>query len=156
MTLYPRIEQNGLLNTTHYLGLFLSALAAATLLPAQSEALLVGLLLQEPTAIWLLLACASTGNVLGSLLNWLLGRYLLHFRERRWFPLGERQLQSAESAYRRYGHWSLLLSWLPIIGDPLTVIAGVLREPLWRFLLLVSLAKTGRYLLLIGLAMGWR
>ena len=55
----------------------------------------------------------------------------------------------------RYGRWTLLLSWVPIIGDPLTLVAGVMREPLWSFLLIVSLAKTGRYLMVMALTLGW-
>lgn len=135
--------------------LFISAFGAATLLPLQSEALLVALLLDRPQALWLLLTVASLGNILGSLVNWWLGRYLLHLRDRRWFPLNPAQLLRAQKWYGRYGHWSLLLSWMPIIGDPLTLIAGTLREPLWRFLLLVTLAKAGRYLLLCALTLGW-
>lgn len=137
------------------LGLFISAFAAATILPLQSEALLVGLLLHDGQALWVLLSIASTGNVLGSMLNWVLGRYLAKFQDRCWFPASSAQLQKAEKSYQRYGHWSLLLSWVPIIGDPLTVIAGVLHEPFWRFTLLVSVAKTGRYLVLAGLTLGW-
>lgn len=144
-----------MLELTHYLGLFFSAFAAATLLPLQSEAVLVGLLLSDQQAVWILLAIASTGNVLGSMVNWMLGRYLLRFRDRRWFPVSDKQLQKAESSYRRYGHWSLLLSWLPIVGDPLTVMAGVLREPLWRFMLLVGVAKISRYMVLAALTLGW-
>jgi membrane protein YqaA with SNARE-associated domain len=136
-----------------YLGLFLAAFAAATLIPAQSEAVLVGLLLGGSFSPWALLAVATLGNVLGSLVNWLLGRYVEHFSQRRWFPVNDRQLARAQLAYHRYGRWSLLLSWVPIIGDPLTVVAGVLREPLWSFLLLVTLAKGGRYLLLAWLTL---
>lgn len=144
-----------MLEVSAYLGLFVSAFAAATILPLQSEALLVGLLLHDRQALWLLLAIASAGNILGSMLNWLLGRYLVKFQDRRWFPASPAQLQKAEKSYRRYGYWSLLLSWAPIIGDPLTVIAGALHEPFWRFTLLVSAAKTGRYLILAGLTLGW-
>lgn len=144
-----------MLEISHYLGLFISAFVAATLLPLQSEAVLVGLLMNEREAVWFLLAIASAGNILGSMVNWLLGRYLLHFRQKRWFPVSDAQLQRAELSYGRYGHWSLLLSWMPIVGDPLTVIAGVLREPFWRFTLLVSIAKTGRYLVLVALTLGW-
>ena len=135
-----------------YLGLFFAALLAATLLPAQSEALLVVLLLDGHPA-WALLLAASCGNVLGSLLNWCLGRGIARFGGRRWFPLSAKALERAGQRYRRWGHWSLLLSWVPVIGDPLTVVAGGMREPLWRFLLLVGLAKSGRYLVLAWLVL---
>ena len=138
-----------------YPGLFLAAFGAASLLPLQSEALLVGLLLAEAHPVAALLAVATAGNVLGSLLNWWLGRYLEHFRERRWFPASAAQLERASRWYRRYGCWSLLFSWLPVVGDPLTLEAGVLRESLWVFLLLVTLAKGLRYLALAALTLGW-
>lgn len=138
-----------------YAGLFFSALVAATLLPMQSEAVLVGLLLTERYPVAALLLVATLGNVLGSVLNWLLGRYIERLRHKRWFPVSEARLDQAQRAYGRFGRWSLLLSWAPVIGDPLTVMAGVLREPFWRFLLLVSLAKAGRYLLLTALTLGW-
>jgi len=137
-----------------YSGLFLAAFVAATLLPAQSEAVLVGLLLAE-YAPGLVLLVATVGNVLGSVVNWGLGRGIERFRGRRWFPVGEAALERARATYRRYGRWSLLLSWVPIVGDPLTVVAGVLREPLASFLLLVTLAKAGRYLVLAAVALSW-
>lgn len=136
-----------------YLGLFLAALLAATFLPAQSEALVVGLLLNDH-APWLVLTVASVGNVAGSVLNWLLGRGIEQFRYRRWFPASPTALARAESWYRRYGKWSLLLAWLPIVGDPLTVIAGVLREPLPIFLVLVTIGKVGRYLVIAAATLG--
>lgn len=134
-----------------YFGLFL----AATLLPMQSEAVLAGLLLTNRYAAWTLLAVATTGNVLGSAVNWLLGRSIEHYRDKRWFPVSEDKLEKAQQAYHRFGRWSLLLSWLPIIGDPLTLVAGVLREPFWSFLLIVALAKATGYLLLTALTLGW-
>src|SRR5690554_4202653 len=142
-----------MLSFSGYLGLFFAAFGAATLLPMQSEAVLVGLLLSEHYVVWALLLVASAGNVLGSMVNWLFGRYIEHYRHKRWFPVSEQQLQKAQNSYQKYGRWSLLLSWVPIIGDPLTVAAGVMREPLWRFLLLVTLAKAGRYLVLIALVL---
>ena len=130
-----------------YAGLFLASLAAATILPMQSEAALVGLLLADYSP-GLLLAAASVGNVLGSVVNWVLGRCIERFRVRSWFPVSEVRMDRAQRWYRRYGKWSLLLSWVPIIGDPLTVVAGVLRESFPVFLLLVAVAKIGRYVVL--------
>ena len=144
-----------MLDLSVYLGLFISAFAAASLLPLQSETVLVGLLLNGSQPVALLLAVASLGNVLGSVLNAALGRGLERFHGRRWFPVSERQLERAKSRYRRYGRWSLLLSWMPLIGDPLTLVAGVMREPWWSFLLLVTVAKAGRYLVLAALTLGW-
>ena len=131
-----------------YAGLFLAAFVAATILPMQSEAALAGLLLADLHPTWALIAVASIGNVLGSVVNWLLGRGIERFRDRRWFPVSAVALDRARGWYRRYGKWSLLMSWAPIIGDPLTVVAGVLREPFPIFLLLVTIAKVGRYLVL--------
>ena len=138
-----------------YAGLFLSALVAATLLPMQSEAVLVGLLLGGGHSVALLLLVATLGNVLGSVINWGLGRYVTRFRDRRWFPATAAQMARAEGWYRRYGRWSLLGAWLPVVGDPLTVVAGVLREPFWVFLALVTVAKGGRYLVLAAGVLAW-
>jgi len=138
-----------------YLGLFLAAFGAASILPMQSEAVLVAMLLSDRYVAATLLTVATLGNVLGSALNWLLGRSLERFRHKRWFPVSTDKLEKAQRFYLRYGRWSLLLSWVPIIGDPLTVIAGVMREPLWRFLLIVTLAKGMRYLLLAAVTLGW-
>jgi membrane protein YqaA with SNARE-associated domain len=132
-----------------YAGLFLIALAAATVLPLQSEAALVGLLLADYSP-GLLLVVASTGNVLGSTINWMLGRAIDRFGSRRWFPASAAMMDRAQLWYRRYGRWSLLLSWVPLIGDPITVVAGVLGERLAVFLVLVTIAKVGRYLALIA------
>jgi membrane protein YqaA with SNARE-associated domain len=131
-----------------YLGLFVLALLAATLLPMQSEAGLVALLLTDSYSITGLLLAAIAGNTLGSCINWWLGRSLNRFQTKRWFPVSPAQLLRAQRWYQRYGRWSLLLSWLPIVGDPLTLVAGVMREPLPSFLLLVLVAKSARYLLL--------
>ncbi len=141
--------------TAGYLGLFLAAFGAATLLPLQSEAVLVGLLVSDRYWLWGLLAVATLGNVLGSLVNWWLGRGLERFQDRRWFPVSPKPMDRARVHYQRYGHWSLLLSWLPVIGDPLTLIAGVMREPLGRFLFIVTLAKGARYGVLAMLTLGW-
>lgn len=136
-------------------GLFIAAFVAATLLPMQSEAALVAALLAGAWPPWLLVAVAGLGNVLGSLVNWGLGRGIDRFRDRAWFPVSPAALDRAGAWYRRFGKWSLLGSWLPIVGDPLTVVAGVLREPLPIFLALVTIAKLGRYLVLAAVTLAW-
>ncbi|MPL79666.1 Inner membrane protein YqaA [bioreactor metagenome] len=135
-------------------GVFAIAFVAATILPAQSEAALVGLLVLGKQPPVLLVIVATIGNVLGSVTNWLLGRWVEHYRHRRWFPVSEQALDRATGWYRRWGRWSLLLSWAPIGGDALTVAAGVLREPFWSFLLLVTIAKAGRYMVLTVITLG--
>jgi membrane protein YqaA with SNARE-associated domain len=129
-----------------YLLLFMSAFGAATLLPLQSEAVLLGLFWQEQHPAVLLILVASAGNILGSCVNWYLGIRIEHYKDKPWFPVSEQQLLKAQRLYQKYGYWSLLLSWVPIIGDPLTLIAGLLKENFARFVLIVSMAKTGRYL----------
>ncbi len=133
-------------------GLFFAAFLAATLIPAQSEAVLVGLYLAGSHSVLALILTASLGNVLGSVVNWIMGRFLLRYQDRRWFPVSPETLIKASGWYQRWGYWSLFGSWLPIIGDPLTLAAGVMKEPLWRFLTIVTLAKTGRYIALIWAA----
>ena len=137
-----------------YLGLFAAAFVAATLLPAQSELLLGGMIASGDYSVPLLILVATAGNILGSTANWVLGRYFYHLRERRWFPIKKARLEKAERWYHKYGRWSLLLSWTPIIGDPLTLLAGILREPISSFLVIVAIAKLGRYLAVAGAALG--
>ena len=125
--------------------LFISAFGAATLLPLQSEAVLLGTFVQGKYAALTLIAIASLGNILGSCVNWWLGLKIERYKNKTWFPVSEAKMLHAQGIYQKYGYWSLLLSWTPIIGDPITLIAGLLKENFWRFLLLVSVAKTGRY-----------
>lgn len=136
-----------------YGALFLAAFLAATILPAQSEMGLAFLVNQAPEAVILLVAIASAGNILGALVNWYIGRFANHWRDRRWFPISASQLDKATIWYQRYGKYSLLASWVPIIGDPITLAAGLLRTPFFPFLILVSIAKTARYLIIAWLAL---
>lgn len=136
-----------------YAGLFLTAFLAATLLPAQSEAALA-LAVAGGYPVVAVVTVASVGNVLGSVVNWLLGRFVTRFRDRPWFPVSAGSLARAEAWYRRFGRWSLLMAWVPVIGDPLTVVAGILREPLPVFLLLVGIAKVGRYAIVAAAVQG--
>lgn len=132
-----------------YLGLFASAFLAATLLPAYSEVLFAALLRvgHDPLALW---AWATAGNTLGSAVNWVLGRYLLHFEGRRWFPFRRDRLGAAQRWFQRYGVWSLLFAWLPVGGDALTFIAGMMRVNFSVFFLLTLVGKGTRYAILLG------
>ncbi len=137
-----------------YLGLFVSAFLAPTLLPLPSEPAVAAALLagHDVAAV---LAVASVANVLGSCVNYVLGRLVERLRRRRWFPVRPDMMARAQGWYGRFGYWSLLLSWAPVVGDPLTLVAGVMREPAWRFLLLVTAAKVGRYLVLAAVVLKW-
>lgn len=130
--------------------LFLSAFLAATLLPFYSEVVLVTLLLDGYSVFPLWLA-ATSGNTLGAAVNWAMGRYLLHFRDKRWFPFKTESLYRAQGWFQKYGQWTLLLSWLPVGGDALTFLAGVMRVRFFWFLLLCALGKGARYAVVIWL-----
>lgn len=131
------------------LALAMSAFTSATILPGTSEALLVALALGEAASLPALFVVATTANVAGSCVNWLLGRQIDRFRNRSWFPVTPERLEQAREWYARYGVWSLLLSWMPVVGDPITVAAGALRTPFFIFLLLVIVAKAARYALVL-------
>ncbi|SDU12721.1 YqaA family protein [Stappia sp. ES.058] len=125
--------------------LFLGAFLAATLLPFSSEVMLIAALAAGDFPPSVVVATATAGNILGSALNWLVGRFLLSWQEHRWFPFTPAQIESASVRFSRYGSWSLLFAFLPVVGDPLTFAAGLLKVPFWRFLILVSIGKTARY-----------
>ncbi|MFO8047024.1 MAG: YqaA family protein [Halomonas sp.] len=136
------------------LSLFAVALVSATLLPGGSEVWLARLwCLGEPALM--LWAVATAGNTLGSLINVWMGRYARRFQDRRWFPASPAGLARAERWYLRFGEWSLLASWAPVVGDPLTVLAGIFRLPWWRAVLLITLAKATRYAVVLLLAQQW-
>ena len=137
------------------IGLFWAAFLSATLLPGGSELVLVTLLVAEPAKLWVLLLVATLGNTLGSGVNWACGRFLMHFSERSWFPASAGQVERAERHFKRWGLPALLLAWLPVVGDALTVIAGVLRVNLPTFFLLVGFGKLLRYGFVAWAALSW-
>jgi membrane protein YqaA with SNARE-associated domain len=130
-------------------GLFAAAFVAATVLPFQSELIFAGLQITGTAPAWQLVVVASLGNTLGTYVNYWLGARLEHAGAHRWLRIPDTQFARAEAWWNRWGLWSLLLSWLPVL-DLTTVLAGAMRTPLWQFTLLVAVAKTGRY---VGLAM---
>ncbi len=131
-----------------YLTMFSSAFLAATVVPFASEITLIAALAAGGAVHWLL-AVATLGNTLGALVNWALGRLMERFRDRRWFPVDAKQLERAQAWFRRYGVWSLLLAWAPLIGEPLTVVAGAMRVHVVPFLVLVAAGKAVRYAVLV-------
>lgn len=130
-----------------YFGLFVAAFLAATILPLSSEVVLSGLLLGgfNPMA---LVCFATIGNVLGSVTNYALGYWASLSVIKRWLKLSEDEFIQAEQRFKKYGLLSLLFAWVPIIGDPLTVIAGVLRIRLLWFVMLVTIGKLLRYIVI--------
>lgn len=136
---------------TELISLFTVSFLAATILPAQSEIVLVAMNKLGETDALILVLVATIGNVLGSIVNWFLGRYLIHFKDRKWFPVKEKSLRHAENFYNRWGVWSLLLAWVPFIGDPLTLVAGIFHTNIWLFVLLVTIGKASRYIAVVFL-----
>ena len=130
-----------------YLTVFSSALLAATIVPFASEIALTGALAAGGAVHWLVLV-ATLGNTLGAVVNWAIGRFIERFRDRRWFPANREQLERAQAWFKRYGVWSLLFAWLPVVGEPLTVVAGAMRVHIAPFLILVAIGKGLRYVVL--------
>ena len=131
--------------------LFIISLLAATILPLSSEIVLTTMLLTNLFEKNILLIIASSGNILGSIFNWYLGKKITIFQDRKWFPVSPEQLNKSQKYFQKYGLWSLLLAWVPVIGDPLTLLAGVLKVRFSIFFILVSISKISRYIFIIYL-----
>ena len=131
-----------------YLSLFAISFFAATILPLSSELMLASLIVTFNYDSLLLLVVASFGNVLGSVFNWALGLYSRNLITKKWFPFKGRQIKSSSKWFDKFGKWSLLFAWVPIIGDPLTLVAGLFRVKFLEFLILVSIGKFSRYFLI--------
>ncbi len=129
-----------------YSSLFISSFLSSTIFPGYSEITLTTLILLEKYSQSLLIFFASFGNTLGSVINWYLGFYITKFVNKSWFPFKKKQLDKASLWYLKYGKWSLFFSWVPIIGDPLTIVAGIFRVPLVIFITIVSISKVLRYI----------
>tara|TARA_Y100001954_G_C15559116_1_gene477719 strand:+ start:179 stop:616 length:438 start_codon:yes stop_codon:yes gene_type:complete len=129
-----------------YVSLFISSFLSSTILPGHSEITLTTFILLKKYSQFLLIFFASLGNILGSIINWYLGFYITKFINKSWFPFTKEQLNKVSLWYLKYGKWSLLFSWVPFIGDPLTIVAGMFRVPLVIFIIIVSISKILRYI----------
>ena len=137
-----------------YLSLFAISFLAATILPFSSELTLAGLIATSNYDNLLLLIVASFGNVLGSVVNWVVGFYSRNLTTKKWFPFKETQIERSSKWFRKFGKWSLLFAcfqWVPIIGDPLTLVTGLLRVRFLDFIILVAIGKVSRYLIVFYL-----
>ena len=134
-----------------YLSLFAISFLAATILPFSSELTLAGLIATSDYDNLLLLTVASFGNVLGSVVNWALGSYSRNLTTKKWFPFKETQIERSSKWFRKFGKWSLLFAWVPVVGDPLTLVAGILRVKFIDFIILVAIGKVSRYLIVFYL-----
>ena len=134
-----------------YLSLFSISFLAATVLPFSSELTLAGLISTSNYDNLLLLVVASFGNVLGSVFNWSLGFYSRNLSTKKWFPFKKTQIERSSKWFSKFGKWSLLFAWLPIVGDPLTFVAGLLRVRFLDFIILVAIGKVSRYLIIFYL-----
>ena len=142
-----------LIDLSVYAGLFGAAFLAATLLPAQSELVLSGLVVAGEHPLWVLILVASIGNTLGAAVNWYIGYHGTRLLKNSRFSISPEKMHRANRWYRKYGRWSLLMSWAPIIGDPLTLIAGVLKEPFRSAMSIILVAKTARYVIVAIIAL---
>ena len=120
----------------------------ATIVPFGSEVYFATLLSLGKYNNFLLLVSASVGNVLGSVFNWICGYYINYFIKKSWFPIKQDKIKKGTDLFNKYGKWSLLLSWVPFVGDPITFVAGTLRFSFIPFIILVSIGKVGRYLVI--------
>ena len=134
-----------------YLSLFFISFLAATILPFSSELTLAGLISTSNYDNLSLLVFASFGNVLGSVFNWGLGFYARNLTIKKWFPFKETQIERSSKWFSKFGKWSLLFAWVPIVGDPLTFVAGLLRVRFLDFIILVAIGKVSRYLIIFYL-----
>ena len=134
-----------------YLSLFIISFLAATILPFSSELTLAGLMATSSYDNLLLLVVASLGNILGSVVNWILGFYSRNLSTKKWFPFKNKQIEKSSKWFNKFGRWSLLFAWVPIIGDPLTLAAGLFRVKFIEFLILVTIGKVSRYLVIFYL-----
>ena len=134
-----------------YFSLLLISFLAATVLPLSSELVLVSQLKTNEHNSFMLIATASLGNISGSIFNWLLGFYLFKYIKKKWFPFKENQINAASKRFSKFGVWSLLFAWLPIVGDPLTFVAGILKINFLLFIALVTIGKITRYFFVYAL-----
>ena len=127
--------------------LFCVSFLAATVLPIASEWLLAALVV-HPVDMTAAVAVATAGNTLGAVTTWAVGYWGGLWIMQRWLRISETDRMRAENWYTRWGSWSLLLAWAPVVGDPLCLVAGMFNVPLIRFIPLVAAGKAGRYLVI--------
>jgi membrane protein YqaA with SNARE-associated domain len=130
---------------------FVVSLVSATLLPMGSEVAVLGLVTLHPALFWPAIAVATVGNTLGGLISWAMG--LLSNKVAQRYQHSKQHLR-ALAWLERIGPKACLLSWLPVVGDPLCLVAGWLRLPLLPCAVYMAIGKFGRYLVLTAAGVG--
>ena len=141
------LDLTNIILTYGYIGLFIISLAAATIIPLSSEALLLAMVVSDKYNILFLIIVATSGNSIGAIINWLIGGWCLGFQSHKYFPIKKKHLENAITQFNKWGKISLLFTWLPIIGDPITFAAGALRVPFIPFIILTIIGKLFRYII---------
>jgi len=131
-----------------YISIFFLSFLSATIITFSSEVGLFSYMALGKFNNELLFFFASLGNILGSCVNYILGLYIIKFKTKSWFPFKDNQILKATNWFNRFGVYSLFFAFLPIVGDPLTLIAGIFRVSFLKFIIFVSLGKILRYLLI--------
>lgn len=127
--------------------LFFLSIISASIIPAQAELVCFAFLASGKYTPWLLITAACAGTVIGTGINWVLGRYLTHFQDKKWFPVKPEYLHKAEVLFSRHGKITLLLAGVPLIGDPITIAAGAAKTRFSYFISLAAPAKCCRFLI---------
>ena len=133
---------------------FVMSVISASIIPAQGELIMFALLASGKYTDWLLLTVACAGTVLGVSINWILGRYLSKFQNEKWFPVKGTYIEKAKTLFDKHGRAALLMAGIPLIGDPITIVAGALKVNFGFYLITAGLSKCARYGLVFLIYMG--
>lgn len=124
---------------------FFIAFLSASLIPIQGALIMLALLASGKYTDWLLVLVACAGTLAGIGINWILGRYLSRFQNEKWFPVKTSYMDKAKLLFDRHGRATLLLAGVPLIGDPITIVAGALRINFGFYFLTAGLSKCAQY-----------
>ena len=138
-----------MLQSLGLLGLFIGCALSATVVPFSSEAIFAAALLTDHPR-WLLIVVAGAGNTMGGMVSFLMGWLVKWKWLEKWFRVKREKLERMSAKVSRYGVWAALLTWLPVIGDPIAIAMGLMRTSPWKTALLMFVGKALRYAAVAG------